>query len=129
MGVALQNIDLQPTFFNDVEQNMVQFALNIYTLQYLEKSGQLSPEIRDKAQGFLQSGYQRQLRYKRKDGSYSKHRKSDPTGNSWLTAFVLKSFGQARPYISIDEKHVNRSLRWLQRHQLESGCFRSVGKL
>ncbi|XP_075774804.1 alpha-2-macroglobulin-like protein 1 isoform X3 [Pelodiscus sinensis] len=128
MGAALQNIDLQPTFFNDVEQNMVQFALNIYTLQYLEKSGQLSPEIRDKAQGFLQSGYQRQLRYKRKDGSYSKHGKSDPTGNSWLTAFVLKSFGQARPYISIDEKHVNRSLRWLQRHQLESGCFRRVGE-
>ncbi|XP_075774781.1 alpha-2-macroglobulin-like protein 1 [Pelodiscus sinensis] len=129
MGAALQNIEhLQPTFFDDGEQNMVRFALNIYTLQYLEKSGQLSPEIRDKAQGFLQSGYQRQLRYKRKDGSYSKHGKSDPTGNTWLTAFVLKSFGQARPYISIDEKHVNRSLRWLQRHQLESGCFRRVGE-
>ncbi|XP_075774773.1 alpha-2-macroglobulin-like protein 1 isoform X2 [Pelodiscus sinensis] len=128
MGAALQNIDLLAMPFGDGEQNMIWFASNIYILQYLEKSGQLSPEIRDKAQRFLQSGYQHQLLFKQKDGSYSKHGKSDPTGNTWLTAFVLKSFGQARPYISIDKKHVNRSLRWLQRHQLESGCFRRVGE-
>ncbi|XP_075774771.1 alpha-2-macroglobulin-like protein 1 isoform X2 [Pelodiscus sinensis] len=130
MGAALQNIEhLQPMFFDDGEQNMVRFALNIYIQQYLEKSGQLSPEIRDKAQGFLQSRYQRQLHYKHKDGSYSAFGESDSTGNTWLTAFVLKSFGQARPYISIDEKHLKDALGWLQHHQLESGCFRSVGKL
>uniref|UniRef100_K7FSP2 Alpha-2-macroglobulin like 1 n=1 Tax=Pelodiscus sinensis TaxID=13735 RepID=K7FSP2_PELSI len=130
MGAALQNIEhLQPMFFDDGEQNMVRFALNIYIQQYLEKSGQLSPEIRDKAQGFLQSRYQRQLHYKHKDSSYSAFGESDSTGNTWLTAFVLKSFGQARPYISIDEKHLKDALGWLQHHQLESGCFRIVGKL
>uniref|UniRef100_K7FFP8 Alpha-macroglobulin-like TED domain-containing protein n=1 Tax=Pelodiscus sinensis TaxID=13735 RepID=K7FFP8_PELSI len=130
MGAALQNIDrLLAMPYGCGEQNMVRFAPNIYIQQYLEKSGQLSPEIRDKAQGFLQSGYQRQLRYKHKDGSYSAFGESDSTGNTWLTAFVLKSFGQARPYIFIDEKHLKDALGWLQRHQLESGCFRSVGKL
>ncbi|XP_074796491.1 alpha-2-macroglobulin-like protein 1 [Natator depressus] len=130
MGTALQNIDrLLAMPYGCGEQNMVQFAPNIYIQQYLEKSGQLSPEIRHKAQGFLQSGYQRELLYKHNDGSYSAFGESDAVGNTWLTAFVLKSFGQARPYISIDEKHLEDALGWLQRHQLESGCFRSVGKL
>uniref|UniRef100_A0A452H052 Alpha-macroglobulin-like TED domain-containing protein n=1 Tax=Gopherus agassizii TaxID=38772 RepID=A0A452H052_9SAUR len=130
MGTALQNIDrLLAMPYGCGEQNMVRFAPNIYIQQYLEKSGQLSPEIRDKAKGFLLSGYQRELLYKHKDGSYSAFGERDATGNTWLTAFVLKSFGQARPYISIDEKHLEDALRWLQSHQLESGCFRSVGKL
>ncbi|XP_065278920.1 alpha-2-macroglobulin-like protein 1 [Emys orbicularis] len=130
MGTALQNIDrLLATPDGNGEQNMVQFTPNIYIQQYLEKSGQLSPEIRDKAQGFLQSGYQRELLYKHNDGSYSASGESDARGNAWLTAFVLKSFGQARAYISIDEKHLEDALRWLQRHQRKTGCFRRVGKL
>ncbi|XP_065278919.1 alpha-2-macroglobulin-like protein 1 [Emys orbicularis] len=130
MGTALQNIDhLLAMPDGSGEENMVWFAPNIYIQQYLEKSGQLSPEIRDKAQGFLQSGYQHELLYKHNDGSYSASRKRDARGNTWLTAFVLKSFGQARPYISIDKKHLEDALRWLQRRQRKTGCFRSVGKL
>uniref|UniRef100_A0A8C3FYY8 Alpha-2-macroglobulin-like protein 1 n=1 Tax=Chrysemys picta bellii TaxID=8478 RepID=A0A8C3FYY8_CHRPI len=130
MGTALQNIErLLAMPDGNGEQNMVQFTPNIYIQQYLEKSGQLSPEIRDKAQGFLQSGYQRELLYKHNDGSYSAFGESDATGNTWLTAFVLKSFGQARSYISIDEKHLEDALGWLQRRQRKTGCFRSVGKL
>ncbi|XP_065278904.1 alpha-2-macroglobulin-like protein 1 [Emys orbicularis] len=130
MATALQNIDRLLGMSDDNgEENMVWFAPNIYTQQYLEKTGQLSPEIRDKAQGFLRRGYQRELLYKHNDGSYSAFGESDARGNTWLTAFVLKSFGQARPYISIDEKHLEDALRWLQRRQRKTGCFRSVGKL
>nr|XP_042701766.1 alpha-2-macroglobulin-like protein 1 [Chrysemys picta bellii] len=130
MATALQNIDRLLGMSDDNgEENMVRFAHNIYTQQYLEKSGQLSTEIRDKAQGFLQSGYQRELLYKHNDGSYSNFGESDAKGNTWLTAFVLKSFGQARPYISIDEKHLEDALGWLQRHQQKTGCFRSVDNL
>lgn len=46
-----------------------------------------------------------------------------------LTAFVLKSFGQARAYVAIEEQHITDALHWLQRQQLKTGCFRSVGKL
>ncbi|XP_044855879.1 alpha-2-macroglobulin-like protein 1 [Mauremys mutica] len=130
MGTALQNIDrLLAMPYGNGEETMVQFAPNIYIQQYLEKSGQLSPEIRDKAQEFLQSGYQHELLYKHNDGSYSTFGESDARGNAWLTAFVLKSFGQARPYISIDEKHLEDALRWLQSRQLLSGCFCSVANL
>ncbi|NXK69592.1 A2ML1 protein, partial [Sylvietta virens] len=130
LGNALQNVDhLLAMPYGCGEQNMVRFAPNIYIQQYLEKTGQLLPDIRAKAQGFLQSGYQRELRYKHDDGSYSAFGKRDPEGNTWLTAFVLKSFGQARAYVAIEERHITDALRWLRQHQGESGCFRSVGKL
>ncbi|NWH49504.1 A2ML1 protein, partial [Fregata magnificens] len=130
MGNALQNLDrLLAMPYGCGEQNMVRFAPNIYIQQYLEKSGQLHPDIRAKAQGFLQSGYQRELLYKHDDGSYSAFGKSDHSGNTWLTAFVLKSFGQARAYVAIEERHITDALHWLQKQQRETGCFRSVGKL
>lgn len=57
MGNALQNVDrLLAMPYGCGEQNMVRFAPNIYIQQYLEKSGQLHPDIRARAQGFLQSG-------------------------------------------------------------------------
>ncbi|NWV91215.1 A2ML1 protein, partial [Machaerirhynchus nigripectus] len=130
LGNALQNVDsLLAMPYGCGEQNMVRFAPNIYIQQYLEKTGQLLPDIRAKAQGFLQSGYQRELLYKHDDGSYSAFGKGDSTGNTWLTAFVLKSFGQARAYVAIEERHITDALQWLRRHQRKSGCFRSVGKL
>ncbi|KAG8428970.1 hypothetical protein GDO86_018681, partial [Hymenochirus boettgeri] len=46
-----------------------------------------------------------------------------------MTAFVVKSFSKARPYIFIDESHLNHSFTWLRDHQNDSGCFQSVGKL
>ncbi|XP_074973017.1 alpha-2-macroglobulin-like protein 1 isoform X1 [Phalacrocorax aristotelis] len=130
MGNALQNLDhLLAMPYGCGEQNMVRFAPNIYIQQYLEKTGQLHSDIRAKAQSFLQSGYQRELLYKHDDGSYSAFGKSDSSGNTWLTAFVLKSFGQARAYVSIEERHIMDALHWLQKQQQETGCFRSVGKL
>ncbi|NWZ86915.1 A2ML1 protein, partial [Poecile atricapillus] len=130
LGNALQNLDsLLAMPYGCGEQNMVRFAPNIYIQQYLEKTGQLLPDIRAKAQGFLQSGYQRELLYKHGDGSYSAFGKSDRKGNTWLTAFVLKSFGHARAYVAIEERHITDALRWLQQHQRKSGCFRSVGRL
>ncbi|NWW35322.1 A2MG protein, partial [Panurus biarmicus] len=130
MGPALQNLDqLLSMPFGCGEQNMVQFAPNIYILQYLNKTKQLNPEIKDKALKFLTTGYQRQLLYKHDDGSYSAFGKGDEQGNTWLTAFVARSFGQASSHIYIDKDHVHSALRWLQKHQLPSGCFQSVGKL
>ncbi|KFP89083.1 Alpha-2-macroglobulin-like 1, partial [Acanthisitta chloris] len=130
MGPALQNLDqLLSMPFGCGEQNMVQFAPNIFILQYLNKTKQLDPEIEDKALKFLTTGYQRQLLYKHDDGSYSAFGKGDDQGNTWLTAFVARSFGQASSHIYIDKDHVRSALLWLQKHQLPSGCFQNVGKL
>ncbi|XP_043935593.1 alpha-2-macroglobulin-like [Protopterus annectens] len=130
MGNALQNLDnLLAMPYGCGEQNMVLFAPNIFILQYLEKTGQLTAAIKEKAIRFLESGYQRELLYKHNDGSYSAFGHIDPTGNTWLTAFVLKSFAQAKPYIFVDDTHINNAAGWLRRLQLQNGCFRSVGHL
>ncbi|XP_063290829.1 alpha-2-macroglobulin-like isoform X2 [Pelobates fuscus] len=130
MGTAMQNLDrLLAMPYGCGEQNMVLFAPNIFILQYLEKTHQLNDEIQNKAKTFLKNGYQRQLTYKRDDGSYSAFGKNDPEGNTWLSAFVVKSFNKARPYIFIDESHLNHSFTWLRDHRKDTGCFRSVGKL
>uniref|UniRef100_A0A8C8ANW6 Alpha-macroglobulin receptor-binding domain-containing protein n=1 Tax=Otus sunia TaxID=257818 RepID=A0A8C8ANW6_9STRI len=69
------------------------------------------------------------LFFKHDDGSYSAFGKADNQSNTWLTAFVARSFGQASSHIYIDKNHVHSALLWLQKHQLPSGCFQSVGKL
>lgn len=57
MGPALQNLDhLLMMPFGCGEQNMVQFAPNIFILQYLKKTKQLYPEIEEKALKFLRTG-------------------------------------------------------------------------
>ncbi|XP_040217257.1 alpha-2-macroglobulin-like isoform X2 [Rana temporaria] len=130
MGTALQNLDrLLAMPYGCGEQNMVLFAPNIFILQYLEKTHQLTDAIKSKAIKFLESGYQRQLTYKRDDGSYSAFGKSDPEGNTWLSAFVVKSFSKARPYIFIDDSHLKQSFTWLKKNRYETGCFRRVGRL
>ncbi|XP_036379386.1 alpha-2-macroglobulin-like [Megalops cyprinoides] len=130
MGRAMRNLDgLLAMPYGCGEQNMLRFAPNIFILRYLESTGQLTPEIRAKAVTFLESGYQRELNYKHRDGSYSAFGQSDPSGNTWLTAFVMKSFGGARPYIFIDPKHIASAKTWLSLQQQEDGCIRSVGKL
>uniref|UniRef100_A0A8C3HL01 Alpha-macroglobulin-like TED domain-containing protein n=1 Tax=Chrysemys picta bellii TaxID=8478 RepID=A0A8C3HL01_CHRPI len=127
LGTAMQNLQqLLQMPFGCGEQNMVLFAPNIYVLDYLNKTGQL---IHIRARSPF-TGYQRQLNYKHLDGSYStfgEHYRQP--GNTWLTAFVLKSFAQARSHIFIEEKHIQDALAWLAGKQKENGCFRSSGTL
>ncbi|KAM4034375.1 alpha-2-macroglobulin-like protein 1 [Anomaloglossus baeobatrachus] len=130
MGTTLEHLDHLLTMPSGCgEQNMVRFAPNIFALQYLEKTNQLRSEIKRKATNYMKNGYQRQLLYKRDDGSYSAYGKSDPEGNMWLTAFVVKSFSKSKPYISIDDIQLSASYSWLTRNRFYTGCFRNVGKL
>ncbi|XP_019481708.1 PREDICTED: alpha-2-macroglobulin [Hipposideros armiger] len=132
LGSAMRNTqNLLQMPYGCGEQNMVLFAPNIYVLDYLKETQQLTPEVKSKAIGYLNTGYQRQLTYKHYDGSYSTFGEnySRSAGNTWLTAFVLKTFAQARAYIFIDEAHITQALTWLSNHQKDNGCFRSSGSL
>ncbi|XP_037703142.1 alpha-2-macroglobulin-like [Choloepus didactylus] len=132
LGSAMQNIqNLLRMPFGCGEQNMVLFAPNIYVLDYLNKTQQLTEETKSKAINYLNTGYQRELNYKHHDGSYSTfgEQRGRSQGNTWLTAFVLKTFAQARAYIFIDEAHIKKALTWLSQKQKDNGCFRSSGSL
>ncbi|XP_063290706.1 alpha-2-macroglobulin-like [Pelobates fuscus] len=130
MGTAMQNLgSLLKMPFGCGEQNMVLFTPNIYILEYLNNTRQLTPELESKALSYLNSGYQKQLSYKHYDGSYSAFGPSYGGGNTWLTAFVMKSFARARSQIYIEEKQISDPLVWLTNQQKDNGCFRSVGTL
>ncbi|XP_060786640.1 alpha-2-macroglobulin-like protein 1 [Neoarius graeffei] len=130
MGRALKNLaSLLAMPYGCGEQNMLLFAPNIFILQYLESTNQLTPAIRATAETYLVTGYQRELLYKHTDGSYSAFGMSDASGNTWLTAFVMKSFGHAKQYIYIDQVYVDEAKTWLGEQQKKNGCFASVGKL
>lgn len=57
MGRAAQNLDkLLAMPYGCGEQNMLLFAPNIFILNYLKSTGQLTQSILDKATHFLESG-------------------------------------------------------------------------
>ena len=53
------------------EQNMILFAPDVFIARYLKETGQLKPEIMAKAEKLMITGYQRELTYRRSDGSFS----------------------------------------------------------
>uniref|UniRef100_A0A3P9P539 C3 and PZP like alpha-2-macroglobulin domain containing 8 n=2 Tax=Poecilia reticulata TaxID=8081 RepID=A0A3P9P539_POERE len=130
MGPTLNNLDkLLRLPFGCGEQNMIHFAPNVFVLKYLQKTGQLSPEVENEATDYLLQGYQRQLTYKRQDGSYSAFGERDSSGSMWLTAFVLKSFAQSRGFIFIDPEELRAAKSWLIKHQREDGSFPAMGRI
>nr|XP_060619441.1 ovostatin-like [Anolis sagrei ordinatus] len=130
MGTAMRNLhQLLQMPYGCGEQNMALFAPNIYVLDYLNATGQLTAEIESRATGYLVSGYQQQLLYKHYDGSYSAFGSRDREGNTWLTAFVYKCFARASRRIFIDGNVQTQTLIWLSSKQRSDGCFQDVGKL
>ncbi|KAK5617052.1 hypothetical protein CRENBAI_016536 [Crenichthys baileyi] len=128
LGRALQNLDgLLQMPYGCGEQNMALLAPNIYILEYLQSSQQLTPAIKKKASNFLNSGYQRQLNYKDSEGAYSTF--GSGPGNTWLTAFVLRSLSKAQSFVYIDPKKLEESKTWLIQKQNDTGCFVRSGKL
>lgn len=112
------------------EQNMINFAPNIYILIYLTATKQIKPDIRKKAIDYMQQGYQKELSYKRNDGSFSAFGESDSSGSSWLTAFVFRCFLQARPFTYIDSDVLNQAIEWLIQHQdITTGIFSEPGRV
>ena len=47
----------------------------------------------------------------------------------WLTAFVVKSFVQAKPYIFVDDKVINKAIDWIRKNQDTDGTFKEPGRV
>ncbi|XP_056140095.1 alpha-2-macroglobulin-like [Lampris incognitus] len=128
LGRALKNLDgLLQMPYGCGEQNMALLAPNIYIMEYLNNTQQLTAAISEKAKNFLVSGYQRQLNYKHNNGAYSTF--GTGVGNTWLTAFVMRSFVRAKSFIFIDQSNIDDPKHWLEHEQKPSGCFRMLGHL
>ncbi|XP_037033232.1 CD109 antigen-like [Bradysia coprophila] len=111
------------------EQNMMNFVPNIVILDYLTNSHQLTAEVEGRAKKFMEIGYQRELSYKHKDGSFSAFGESDESGSTWLTAFVARSFRQASNRISVHGHTIDEALKWLSTAQSADGSFPEKGSI
>jgi hypothetical protein len=98
-----------------------------FVTRYLRASRQLKPEIMAKAEKLMITGYQRELTYRRSDGSFSAFGQSDSEGSLWLTGFVLKSFAQARDIIYVDQAVLDAARSWITARQNADGSFDQVG--
>ncbi|KAL0109694.1 hypothetical protein PUN28_014611 [Cardiocondyla obscurior] len=132
LGPVLENLDnLVRLPMGCGEQNMILFVPNIHVIGYLDATGVENPELRAKAIRNMEKGYQRELIYRHPDGSYSAFgpESSEDGSSIWLTAFVIKSFAQAKNIIHIDERDLKISVKWMVKKQLENGCFPVVGRV
>ncbi|XP_073425427.1 CD109 antigen-like [Dendrobates tinctorius] len=112
------------------EQNMINFAPNIYILLYLTATKQLKQDTRNKAIEYMERGYQNEMNYKRYDGSFSAFGNSDSFGSTWLTAFVFRCFLQAQPFIYIDSDILDQAVEWLVQYQdSNTGIFLEPGRV
>ncbi|XP_055342262.1 CD109 antigen-like [Paramacrobiotus metropolitanus] len=131
LGASLNNLDrLIRLPYGCGEQNMAILTPNFAVLKYLEKVNKLSASQRQQLLRNIQSGYQRELTYRRDDNSFSAWGQSDLNGSTWLTAYVARVFAEAAEFVPIiDDTIIRRALRFLIDQQLENGSFEESGKV
>ncbi|XP_056128010.1 complement C3-like isoform X1 [Rhinichthys klamathensis goyatoka] len=108
------------------EQNMIFMTLPLIATHYLDSTNQwdtVGMDKRNEAINHIKTGYQRQLGYRKSDGSYAAwvNRQS----STWLTAYVAKIFAMANNFAPIEENVLCSALKWLVLHkQLPDGSFK-----
>ncbi len=113
--------------FDCAEQNMFNFAVNIYTLLYLRLTGQRRSDLEKQAFKYLNIQYQRQLSYKNSDGSFRAFRWNNKP-SVWMTAFCARilhkaTFQEWENYLFIDPNIIQDSIAWLLKYQTQDGAF------
>ncbi|XP_053387212.1 C3 and PZP-like alpha-2-macroglobulin domain-containing protein 8 [Mercenaria mercenaria] len=111
------------------EQTITNLAPDVFVYNYLKKTNKLTSDIESMTLEYMLKGYQRELTFQRTDGSFSIWGESDNQGSMWLTAFVLKSFHQAREHIFVSDDVLQRAGSWILRYQNYDGSFPSVGSV
>uniref|UniRef100_A0A1B0CSS3 TEP1-F n=1 Tax=Lutzomyia longipalpis TaxID=7200 RepID=A0A1B0CSS3_LUTLO len=109
------------------EQNLITFAPNVAVLDYLSRTRKKNEDLRVRALRFMRQAYQRQLKFRHKDGAFSAFGKADEVGSIWLTAYAARTFLWASRYITVDRKVTDKALKWLSQQQIEDGSFREYG--
>uniref|UniRef100_A0A8C1WW69 Complement C3-like n=1 Tax=Cyprinus carpio TaxID=7962 RepID=A0A8C1WW69_CYPCA len=108
------------------EQNMIGMTLPVIATHYLDNTNQweaVGIQRRTEALNHIRTGYQRQLTYRKSDGSYAAF--TSRPSSTWLTAYVAKVFAIANNLVTIEENVICSALKWLVLHkQLPDGSFK-----
>lgn len=112
--------------FGCFEQTSSTTYPNILVLDYLKRTGQASPEVRMKAESYINLGYQRLTTFEVSGdpGGFSLF--GDAPADPMLTAYGLQEFGDMRRVYEVDPSLVERIAAWLFAHQEADGAWQGV---
>jgi uncharacterized protein YfaS (alpha-2-macroglobulin family) len=94
---------------------------NVMVLEYLQVSGQSTPEVELKAREYINLGYQRLLTYEVDSGGFSWF--GEPPAHNVLTAYGLMEFSDMAGVHPVDEAVIARTAAWLAAGQQSDGSF------
>jgi uncharacterized protein YfaS (alpha-2-macroglobulin family) len=107
--------------FGCFEQTSSTTYPNILVLDYLKQTKQISPEIQMKAEGFINTGYQRLLSFEVNGGGFEWF--GNPPANQILTAYGLMEFKDMAKVHEVDPDIIARTQRWLLSKQQGDGSW------
>ncbi|XP_040891542.1 complement C3-like [Toxotes jaculatrix] len=113
------------------EQNMIHMTLPVIATTYLDKTNQWETvgfQKRNEALQHIKTGYQNELAYRKKDGSFAVWANRD--SSTWLTAYVVKVFAMANNLVAVQNDVICDAVKFLILNaQQPDGLFREVGRV
>jgi hypothetical protein len=95
---------------------------NILVLDYMKQTGQITPEVQMKAEGFINTGYQRLLSYEVQDGGFEWF--GNAPAHKILTAYGLMEFFDMAQVHDVDPNVIARTQDWLISQQESDGSWK-----
>jgi uncharacterized protein YfaS (alpha-2-macroglobulin family) len=94
---------------------------NVLVLDYLETTGQASPEAQFQAEEYINLGYQRLMTFEVSGGGFSLF--GDQPADRMLTAYGLQEFSEMARVYNIDMNIIERAAEWLLNQQSGDGSW------
>ncbi|XP_028435544.1 complement C3 [Perca flavescens] len=111
------------------EQNIARMTLPVIAATYLDKTNQWETvgfQKRNEALQHIKTGYEKELVYRKKDGSFAVWAHSE--SSTWLTAYVAKVFAMADNLVAVKKDYICEAIKFLIRNaQQLDGSFTEVG--
>jgi uncharacterized protein YfaS (alpha-2-macroglobulin family) len=98
---------------------------NLLVLDYMQRTGDASPEVQMQAERFVGAGYQRLLTFEVPGGGFSLFGR--PPARPFLTAYGLMEFHDMANVYPVDENLIARTAQWLLAQQQADGTWADSG--
>ncbi len=98
---------------------------NVLVLNYLQTTGQASPELQMTAEKYVGTGYQRLLTFEVDGGGFSLF--GDAPAEVFLTAYGLMEFTDMAKVYPVDQAVIDRTAQWLLNQQQADGTWLDQG--
>ncbi len=103
------------------EQTISSTYPSLLILRYLKQNDKSSPTLAEKAQRYLQAGYDRLMGYRDGSGGFSYWEHSD--ADLALTAYALKFLDDAKEFINVDGDTIEDARSWIINRQRGDGSW------